>query len=279
MKRIITFQDLSCAGKCSITAALPVLSCLETETVVIPTALLSNHTAFESFVSYDLSDRIIPVTKELEKNGIRPDAVYTGYMGSKEQIDAIMSFVENMGDDTGCLIVDPAMADDGEMYSGLGRDFIPHMKRLVAKADLAIPNVTEAFLLLDRDYIPPEELDKAEAMEMLDALSALGPAQVIITGIHSGSGDIGAICYDSKSGRYGECFKKKHDGTYLGGGDIFASVVSGRLLAGWDLKDAMSDAVCFVTRCIEETDRDPESRWYGLSFEKCLAELKTDKGR
>ena len=274
MKRIITFQDLSCAGKCSITAALPVLSCLQTEVIVIPTALLSNHTAFESFVSYDLSDRIAPITHELDKNGIRPDAVYTGYMGSKEQIDAILSFVDDMHGDIGRLIVDPAMADEGEMYSGLDKDFIPHMKRLVSKADLVIPNVTEAFLLLDREYIPPEELGVDEAFGMLEELSALGPAQVIITGIHSGSGNIGAICYDGKRKKHGECFKKKHNGTYLGGGDIFASVVSGRLLDGWELQDAMSDAVGFVTRCIEETDLDREARWYGLSFEKCLGELK-----
>ncbi len=270
MKRAVTLQDISCAGKCSVSVALPVLSCLEIETVVIPTSLLSNHTAFESFVSFDLSDKIRALSDGLANNNISFDAIYTGYLGSKKQVREIHSFIDRFHRDDVLLIVDPAMADDGRLYSGLPEGFAGDMRSLVSIADVIIPNITEAQLLLDKKYRAPEELDSNEIRGMLSSLSDLGPKKVIITGVHSGSESIGAMCFDRDNNSYSISLRKKHPGFYLGTGDIFASVVTGCLLKEQPLNSAMDNAVDFVGMCIGETENDPEKRWYGVSFEKCL---------
>ncbi len=274
MKRAVTLQDISCAGKCSITVALPVLSCLETETIVIPTSLLSNHTAFESYTAFDLSDKILALSQGIAHNNIRFDAIYTGYLGSKDQINEIHSFVERYRTDRSVFIADPAMADNGRLYSGLPDDFAQSMASLISIADVIIPNLTEACLLLGRDYRAPESYESSEIMEMLSSLASMGPGRVIITGVHSGPDSIGAMCFDMEYNRYSSSFRKKHEGIYLGTGDIFASVVTGCMLKDLPLEKAMENAVDFVGRCIEETDKDPEKRWYGVSFEKCLHILK-----
>lgn len=270
MKRAVTLQDISCAGKCSISVALPVLSCLETETVVIPTSLLSNHTAFKSFVPYDLSQKIQPLSKGLSDNDISFDAIYTGYLGSVGQIHEILEFINIFRKDNVLFVADPAIADDGVLYAGLPDDFAKEMKPLVSRADVIIPNLTEACMLLGLDYKAPESYTSDELCTMLRSLSELGPEKVIITGVHSGSESIGAICFDRNSDDISISVRKRHDGTFLGTGDIFASVVTGCLLAGQSLDTAMDNAVDFVSLCIEETEADPEKRWYGVSFEKCL---------
>lgn len=270
MKRAVTLQDISCAGKCSISVALPVLSCLETETVVIPTSLLSNHTAFESFVSFDLSDKIRSLSKGLSDNDISFDAIYTGYLGSVEQVHEILGFIESLHTENVLFIADPAIADDGVLYAGLPDDFAKEMIPLVSRADVIIPNLTEASMLLGLDYKSPESYTSDELRSMLRSLSELGPDKVIITGVHSGSESIGAMCFDRTGDDISISVRKRHEGTYLGTGDIFASVVTGCLLAGQSLDTAMDNAVDYVSLCIEETEADPEKRWYGVSFEKCL---------
>ena len=270
MKRAVTLQDISCAGKCSLSVALPVLSCLETETVVIPTSLLSNHTAFETFTSFDLSDKIQPLSDGLACSDISFDAIYTGYLGSKEQVKEILAFIKRFRRDDVLFVADPAMADDGLLYSGLPDDFAREMLPLVSEADVIIPNLTEACMLLGLEYKAPELFTGNEIGDMLRALSSLGPKKVIITGVHSGSKSIGAMCFDRTYDDFSISVRKKHEGRYLGTGDIFASVVTGCLLAGKSLDEAMDSAVDFVGLCIEETEADPDKRWYGVSFEKCL---------
>ena len=275
MKRVATLQDLSCAGKCSLSVALPVLSSMEIEAVAIPTALYSNHTAFDSFVSYDLSDKIRSLSDGLVGNSISFDAIYTGYLGTKAQVDEILSFVDRFYRDGVIFIADPAMADDGVMYSGLSEDFAAYITRLISKADVIIPNITEACLLLGKEYKAPETIEENEIKKMLLSLSDLGPEKVIITGVHSGPDSIGAACFDKNTERYSFAFRKKQPGTYLGTGDIFASVVTGCLLRDQTPDKAMEHAVEFVALCIEATVQDPERRWYGVSFEKQLPMLNS----
>ncbi len=270
MKRAATLQDISCAGKCSLSVALPVLSCLEVETVVIPTSLLSNHTAFKSFTAFDLSDKIHALSDGLADNNISFDAIYTGYLGSKQQIREIHSFIDRFHRDDVLLIVDPAMADDGRLYSGLPDGFAGDMLSLVSVADVIIPNITEACMLLGIEYKSPEAFDDKEIKDMLCSLSDMGPKRVIITGVHSGDDRIGAMCYDKNNNNYSVSYRKKHSGTFLGTGDIFASVVTGCLLKGEPIAAAMNNAVDFIGLCIDSTENDPEKRWYGVSFEKCL---------
>ena len=274
MKRIITLQDISCVGKCSLTAAIPVLSCLGVETAVIPTALLSTHTAFESFIAYDLSDRIKEIAAQLKKNNMRFDAIYTGYLGSAEQIDEISWFIDGFRTRDTLVVIDPAMADDGVLYSGLPRGFVNYMHPLISKADVIIPNLTEACLLLDVDYKEPDAFSCGEISAMLRKLSDRGPEKVIITGVHFGKASMGAMAYDRAADKISTAENTKHNGRYLGTGDVFSSVVTGCLLEDQTIAEASKHAVDFVNRCIEETEKDPNRRWYGVNFESCLGELK-----
>lgn len=274
MKRVITLQDISCVGKCSLTAAIPVLSCLGMETSVLPTALLSTHTAFESFITYDLSDKIKDISAQLKKNNMRFDAIYTGYLGSTEQIEEISWFIDEFREQDTLVVIDPAMADDGILYSGLPRDFVIYMRPLIKKADVIIPNLTEACLLLGKDYREPGDFSGEEVAGMLHKLSDMGPERVVITGIHFSDDSMGAMSYDRTCDKVSSAVNKKHNGRYLGTGDIFSSVVTGCLMDGQTIGEASKHAVDFVNRCIEETEGDPDKRWYGVDFESCLGELR-----
>ena len=275
MKRIITLQDISCAGKCSITAALPVLSCLEVETCVLPTALLSAHTAFRHFISYDLSEHIHEISDSFHENGLEFDAIYTGYLGSDEQIDAILSFIDSHIRPGMLTVVDPAMADNGMLYAGLPQDFASSMMRLIERADVIIPNITEAMMLTGKRFEAEisAEVSAETLKEMFHILSGAGPKTVIITGVHTAPGIIGACCYDRDSDEIFSVTDRKHEGDFPGTGDLFASVVCGCLVQGLDIKTSVENAVHFVSSCIEATLQDTERRWYGLSFEKCLGML------
>lgn len=273
MKRVITLQDISCVGKCSLTAAIPVLACLGVETAVIPTALLSTHTAFDSFTSLDLSDQIVPISEEFRKNNIRFDAIYTGYLGSARQVDEISCFIDGFRNNNSVIIIDPAMADDGVLYSGLPADFVVLMRRYIKKADVIIPNLTEACLLLDVPYKSPDSFSEGEITDMLKALSKEGPGKVVITGVHFSASSMGAMSYDRGTETLSKAEGTKHNGRYLGTGDIFSSVVTGCLLEEQSLAEASEHAVHFVGRCIEETEKAADKRWYGVNFESCLGEL------
>ncbi|MBQ9606590.1 MAG: pyridoxamine kinase [Lachnospiraceae bacterium] len=273
MKRVVTLQDISCVGKCSLTAAIPVLSCLGVEASVIPTALLSTHTAFESFIAYDLSDKIGEISAQLIENNIRFDAIYTGYLGSIKQIEEISAFIDRFRHGDCLVVVDPAMADDGMLYSGLPDDFVDHIHPLISKADVIIPNLTEACMLLDMDYSEPSGFSMREISEMLSQLSDMGPEKVVITGIHFDECSMGAVSYDRATDKVYTAENTKHNGRYLGTGDIFSSVVTGCLLEDQTIAEASKHAVDFVNRCIEETEKAPDKRWYGVNFESCLGEL------
>jgi pyridoxine kinase len=273
MKRIVTLQDISCVGKCSLTAAIPVLACLGVETAVIPTALLSTHTAFRSFTSLDLSDQIVPISEEFRKNNISFDAIYTGYLGSARQVEEISCFIDKFRNNNSVTIIDPAMADDGVLYSGLPADFVGYMRDYVKKADVIIPNLTEACLLLDIPYRRPESFSLVEITDMLKRLSGLGPDRVVITGVHFSESLMGAMSYDRAKEIISKAEGTKHNGRYLGTGDIFSSVVTGCLLEDQSLAEASEHAVHFVGRCIEETEKAGDKRWYGVNFESCLGEL------
>ncbi len=273
MKRVITLQDISCVGKCSLTAAIPVLSCLGIETAVIPTALLSTHTAFDSFVSVDLSKEIDSISEQFLKNNIRFDAIYTGYLGSYEQINEISGFIDIFRKEDCIVVIDPAMADDGELYAGLSKDFVDHMRPFTSKADVIMPNLTEACLLLGMEYKEPSLFPEEEIRQMLYRLADTGPEGVVITGIHFGEAEMGAVAYDKKRDIVSEARSIRHHGRFLGTGDIFSSVVTGCMLAGQSLAGATEHAVHFVNRCIEETEKADDKRWYGVNFESCLGEL------
>ena len=255
MKRIVTIQDISCIGRCSLTAALPVISCMGVETCVIPTAVLSNHTAFPGFTFRSLTDEIGKISDEWKKQDLHFDAIYTGYLGSADQIRIVQDFISEFRDENTLVIVDPAMADFGVLYKGFDADFVAAMRRLCRSADIIVPNITEAAFLLDEPYhdpwektegkrentMPPEDSEEAmlHVQRLLRGLTGLGTEKAVLTGVRNFEGRIGSAAYDSKKEMFYEHFATFYPQHFHGTGDLYASVLTGALTRGLELPESM----------------------------------------
>lgn len=273
MKRIITIQDISCVGKCSLTVALPVISAMGVEASVIPTAVLSCHTAFPDFTFHDLTDEIQPVSQMLRSQGLTFDAIYTGYLGSVRQINLMEQLFKDFKTDSNIIIVDPAMADYGKLYKGFTQSFADRMAQLCGQADVIVPNLTEACYMLKIPYIG-ENYTKQDIQNILTGLSDLGCDYCVLTGISFDDSKLGAMAYDKKIGQFFECYSKKFPKSFHGTGDIFASTFTGALMQNNVTKeDALQIAVDFTADCIEATLKNNDYNWYGVDFETAIPKL------
>lgn len=270
-KRLVTIQDLSCFGKCSITAALPVISALGTETVVLPTAVLSTHTGeFSNFTFHPLYGELGKISAHWESLGIEFDAIYIGYIGSEELIDAVNDFIDKFSKNA-VIFLDPAMADNGKFYSGLDESYANKLALLCRKADIISPNITEAMILSGHS---PSDYKKTENIEeIIKTLSQLCD-NVIVTGIHNES-SISTTAYEKSTDTFTTANKPVYDGTFYGSGDLFASAFIGMYINGASLSTAVKNATEFVNDCIVKTLDEHERYWYGLKFEQSLG-LLTD---
>ena len=272
MKRIVTIQDISCFGKCSITVALPLVSAMGIECAILPTSILSTHTGgFTNFTFRDLSDDIPKIKDHWLSYNIGFDAIYTGYLGNEKQINYTIDFINSFRGENTLVFVDPAMADKGKLYAGFDSDFPAQMKRLCQIADIIVPNITEASFLLDVPYT--EEYDEAYIRDMLKKLCNLGTKKAVLTGISFEKTTQGAYFYDSESGEYYFYKQGYIDASFHGTGDTFASVFAGALTKGYDVKRALRIAVDFTVATIKETLPDKESHPYGTKFESCIPQL------
>lgn len=271
MKRIVSIQDISCLGKCSLTVALPVLSAMGVECSIIPTAVLSTHTMFQNFTCKDLTDQITPIADHWTKEGFAFDAVYTGYLASAEQIDYVCSFFDRFKTPDNLIVVDPVMADNGALYPAFGPEFPALMAKVCARADLIVPNLTEASLLTGLPY--RTEYDESYIREMLQALSALGARYTALTGVSFEKGRVGVMYYDRETDSYGSYFTEHLPAAFHGTGDIFASTCVGALMNGKSIGDALALAADYTVECIRITLQDPEAVSYGVEFEKAIPYL------
>ncbi len=264
MKKIATIQDISCIGKCSLTVALPILSAMGIETAVIPTAVLSTHTAFDGFTFRDLTSDIGGILDHWKKEGFSFDAVYSGYLGSPEQIDLVRrTWKEFSGPET-LHIVDPAMADNGSLYKGFTQAFADEMARLCGEADLIMPNLTEAALMTHSPYRPEGGRDYIQ--DMLRRLAELGSRYSMLTGVSPEPDRLGAMIYDSRDNIL---LPVKFHGT----GDIFASCMAGGMTIGKGLEESMAIAVDYTLECIRATTANAGYNWYGVDFETAIPYL------
>ena len=279
MKRIVSIQDISCLGKCSLTVALPIISAMGVEACVVPTAVLSTHTGgFKGFTFHDLTQEIAPIADHWQKEGISFDAIYTGYLGSFEQIDLVSQFFDRFGGDGTILYVDPAMADDGKLYPGFTPEFAKTMGKLCGKADVIVPNLTEASFMLGIDYVG-DDYDEAYIRKVLKDLTGLGCRTAVLTGVCLEPGKIGAMAYDSATDTYSSYYNEKLPVRFHGTGDVFASACVGALMNGRDLAGALKVAVDYTLECIRETQKDPDANWYGVNFESAIPMLVHSLGR
>ena len=273
MKRIVTVQDVSAVGKCSLTVALPIISAMGTECAVIPTAVLSTHTAFRGFTFCDLTDQIKPICDHWAAQGITFDAIYTGYLGSFEQLELVSELIDRFGGKDCMTVIDPVMADNGALYAGFTPEFAAAMAKLCGKADVIVPNLTEACYMLDMPYpeggvCPPEM-----AEEIVRRLSKLGARYSVLTGMSSEAGRLGILAYDSVSGEMYRYESEHLPVSFHGTGDIFSSALVGGLMNGIGLFSALDVAVDYTVQCIRVTMNDPDHNWYGVNFEAATADL------
>ena len=271
MKKVVTMQDISCVGKCSITAAFPVISAMGVETALIPTAVLSTHTMFQGFTFCDLTKEIRPIMDHWEKEQFRFDGIYTGYLGSFEQLDIASELFERFGRD-GFILVDPAMADNGKLYYGFDQQFADEMAKLCGKADYICPNLTEASFMLRKEYCG-DNYDEAYVREELKELCALGAKTAILTGISLEKGKTGAYAYDSVNDEYHTFFTDEQPEHFHGTGDLWAGTLCGALTIGKSLDEAMKIACLFTAESIRLTLAEENHNTYGVNFEQAIPYL------
>lgn len=267
--KLLTIQDISCVGQCSLTVALPILSACGAETCILPSAVLSTHTAgFTGFTVRDLTADMPGIAAHWRKEGILFDAIYTGYLGSTEQIAYVQDIFNTLRKEGAKTFVDPAMADNGVLYGAFDMTYANAMKPLCFGADVILPNLTEACLLTDMPY--REEYDEAYIAEILNKLKAAGAKTVILTGIGYKEDRTGVIIAEGDSVQYYE-HKKIAKGCH-GTGDVYASAFAGAYLQGFSAFEAAKLAADYTVLCIENTQGD-ENHWYGVKFETALPEL------
>lgn len=268
-KRILTIQDISCVGQCSLTVALPILSACGLETAILPSAVLSTHTGgFTGFTFRDLTDDMPGICEHWVREGIRFSAVYTGYLGSTRQIDIVAAIMDATGTDDCIRVVDPAMADHGKLYVGFDDAFVEAMKGLCAKADFVVPNITEAAFLTGMEY--KTGYDRAYIDALLQKLTAIGCKNVILTGVSYRPGYTGIVVFED--GVYAYYEHEMLPNSCHGTGDIYASAFVGALMRGKTAYDAAAIAANYTVECIKETAK-LNDHWYGAAFEPCLGKL------
>lgn len=266
--RILTIQDISCVGQCSLTVALPIISACGIECAVLPSAVLSTHTAgFTGFTCRDLTADIPAIADHWEREGIRFRAVYTGYLGSTEQIDMVADIFDRLCPD-GVKIVDPAMADNGSLYPAFDKAYADAMGTLCRKADFILPNITEACFLTRLPY--RTEYDGSYIRDLLAALHRLCPGTVVLTGVSYATGHTGVVVSTPERDDYyqHELLPNSCHGT----GDIYASAFVGALMRGRTTFEAAKIAADYTVGCIRATAGDP-NHWYGAKFEIALPQL------
>ncbi len=272
MKRILTIQDISCVGKCSLTVALPIISAFGIETAVLPTAVLSTHTAFNGFTFRDLTDDLQKISQHWKSQNISFDAIYTGYLGSFKQLDIVSNIFDEYKNENNFILVDPVMADNGKLYHGFNQTFADKMAQLCSKADVIVPNLTEACFMLHEEY-KPSGYSEEYIKSLLIKLTDLGAKKAMLTGVNFDGVHLGVYGYDKDKKEFFSYFREHLPESFHGTGDVFASALCGGLASGRSPLSALKIAVDFTVDSIAKTIKNPNKNWYGVDFESALPNL------
>ncbi len=280
-KRVAAIHDISGFGKCSLTVALPIISAAGIETSVMPTAVLSTHTGgFTGFTYRDLTEDLRPFAQHWKSLNLEFDAIYSGFLGSFEQLDIVSDFFDQFKKTDNIILVDPVMADNGELYKIFTPEFAKGMAELCKKADIIVPNMTEACLILNESY-HPGPYSKEYIEQILKNLTKLGPKKVVLTGVFFNESELGAATYDTTTNTFGYAFSDRIPGYFHGTGDIFGSALLSAILNGFDLNQSAGIAVSFTTESIRRTAEAKTDIRFGVNFEESipnfLKELKIVK--
>ena len=272
--RIAAIHDLSCFGRCSLTIALPVLSAMGCQCCPLPTALLSAHTGFPGNTFLDLTAEMGRIADHWTAMDLQFDAIYSGFLGSADQVDTVARFFDTFKKSDTAVIVDPVMGDHGTAYRTCTPELCRGMRVLAENSDVITPNLTEAALLLDRPY---EEIRQADAYEVVRRLSLGGRRSVVLTGYSSEPGQTGTLCFDRDSGESKAVQTPREPQDFSGTGDLFASVLAGGVAKGVPLFQAAQAAADFVRDCIARTLAEGLTEQDGVDFEPLLGQLTNSK--
>lgn len=289
MKKIAVIQDLSGLGKCSLTAAIPVISVMGVQAVPLPTAVLSNQTGYPSYYCDDYTEHMGQIMDEWEKRGFSPDGIYTGFLADEEQADKILDFLRRFRKEKTMVLVDPVMGDNGSAYGIYTEGLREKMLQLVGNAHVITPNLTEALLLLygkegmEKRYASLLELDGRKRLEQIGKIGEqlkkeYGLQAAVITGVESQT----ELCVHQmgnlvvENGHLFWCFAPKIGGSYSGTGDLFASVLSAGLVKEMSMMSCVELAVNFLSKAIAQTVQEGTDRNDGVCFEAYLGELCKD---
>ena len=272
--RIAAIHDLSCFGRCSLTIALPVLSAMGCQCCPLPTALLSAHTGFPGNTFLDLTVEMGRIADHWAAMDLQFDAIYSGFLGSADQVDTVARFFDTFKKSDTAVIVDPVMGDHGTAYRTCTPELCRGMRVLAENADVITPNLTEAALLLDHPY---EEIQRTDAYEVVRRLSLGGRRSVVLTGYSSESGQTGALYFDRDSGESKAVQTPREPQDFSGTGDLFASVLAGGVARGVPLFQAAQAAADFVRDCIARTLAEGLTEQDGVDFEPLLGQLTSSK--
>ncbi len=269
--KILTIQDISCYGQCSITVALPIISAFGIETAVLPSAVLSTHTSgFTDFTVRDLTQDLPAIRKHWEKEEIYFDAIYTGFIASAEQLDYIKDIIDSRLKPDGVVFVDPAMADHGEFYNGFDQEFADQMGKLCKLGDYILPNTTEACYILHKPW--KEEFTREEMLEIANELSEFTKRHVILKGDTNNENQLGMIVFDKKDSSVDIVYNDKVDYVTHGTGDVFASAFVGSSISGKSPSASAKIAGELTKKAIEKTIPD-KSHTYGVKFEQVIPDI------
>lgn len=272
-KRVAAIHDISGFGKCSLTVALPIISASGIEVSAIPTTVLSTHTGgIAGFTYRDLTEDLIPFATHWKSLDLHFDAIYSGFLGSFDQIDLVSNIFDMLKTDDTLIMVDPCMADNGKLYTVYDKSMVSGMKKLCAKSDIIVPNLTEAAFMLKKPYIKGP-YTKEYVENILENLASLGCERIVLTGVYFGNEALGAASYDSNTNKITYSFNKIVEGNFHGTGDIFASTLLSGLLNGFSLADSTQIAVDFTYNSIHATELAKTDRRFGVNFESNIPGL------
>lgn len=273
-QRVLAIHDMCSFGRCSLTAALPVISSMGFQVCPFPTALFSNNLTYGDFECSDFTPNMTSFMDKWQHLGLTFDAIYSGFLANAGQIGIVLDAISRFAKDDSLVVVDPAMADDGKLYPVFTPDIVTEMKKLIASATVVTPNYTEACLLTDTPYssaIPTE----SELKERCQKLAALGPEKIVITSVPSSEDTIQVLNYDRASQEFHKTIINRIPFSTCGTGDLFTSVLTGSLLQGHPLSKGVEKAATFLSYAIDYTYKAGTDYREGVQVEPCLKHLVT----
>ncbi len=273
-KKMALINDVTGFGRCSIAVMAPIISAMKIQAVTIPTAILSTHTQFPEYFFDDYTPKMRDYIQTYKNLNMEFDGIATGFLGSKEQVEIVIDFIQTFAKKDSMVLIDPVMGDYGKLYKTYTPEMCEKMKELVRHASILTPNLTELCTLLDVDF-GTGKFSIDELHDMCGELSARGPENIVVTGIPFHKKQIMNYIY-SKDEDPQIVMVDRIGVDRSGTGDVISSVIAGMYMNGHSFYDAVSKAAKFASKCIKYCEDNQVPSHWGLCFEMYMKDLMED---